>query len=174
MSYSSRNKQLLVKTLDAISKRLVLVLRFSSLNSCESFTIRKEMWDASANFMLVKNSIAKIAFVKSEFSSFSEFLSGQVAIAYCDSDVPAFLRLVFDMSKTYGESRFGILCGKCDSQLFSLEMMKVIADYPDESFVYSRLVHTLASAPYNLMSLLNNPSNLLVSYLKNHSGAAVS
>ena len=166
MVTSSRKASSLKKIPDLFDLRLVVLVKMCGLNAQEAFSIRRSMWDLDSNFMVVKNSVARIAVSKLGLDFLSGFFCGPVALAYSRADIPSFLRLTLKLSDEYGQEKFDVLAGECEGRFVSRESIKSISLFSDESSVYSDLLSSINSSASGLLSALNIPSAFLLNYLQ--------
>jgi len=171
MSYCKRNKEFLEKIERVLDSRLVILIKCQHLSSEEAFVMRQKMWDLSANFMLVKNSLAKIAFLKRGFNYFADDLQGPAALVYSSGDASALLKLVFAVEKDYGDSKISLMGGCCESHEITKGLAQKLANVPSESYVYSDLVSNINFPSTSLLSTLRGSCASVVNCLKLYSSS---
>ena len=126
------------------------------MNVDQAANLRMKFIDNDVDFMVSKNTLSKIAAKNAGFDSlFDDILSGQIAIAYANSDPTSPARVIKDFSKE--NESFEVVGLYFDGNLYDPSKYKELANLPTKDVLLAKFVYALNS-PMSKMALLLNAS----------------
>ena len=136
---------------------------FLGLNVSDVTTLRKKFFDSNVEYLVVKNTLLKIASDQNEISLGDELFSGSTAVAISYVEPVTAAKVLKDFLKDHDlPSIKGVLFE--GSYLPASEFEK-IANLPSKEESLTKIVVMLKSPVQNIVNLLNSPMVKLVNVL---------
>ena len=137
----------------------VFVMDFTGLSVGEVTELRRKVKDADAGYLVVKNTLAKIALSGSANEPVSSLLDGPSAVAYTSADAASLAKVLADFAKTHDKLKFrgGFVSG----QLLDPKQAQQVATLPSKQELVARLLFMLQSPMRRLVVALNWPTRSL-------------
>ena len=139
---------------DKIDKaQVAIVTDYKTLTVEEITKVRRELQKENGDYMVTKNTLAKIAIKGTQYEVLADVLSGPVAIAfgYGDQVVPAKV-----LSKFIKETKKGeILAAALDGKLLNADEAKALADLPSKEEIYAKMLGSINSPASGLVYSVN-------------------
>ena len=139
---------------DKIDKaQVAIVTDYKTLSVEEITKLRRELQKENGDYMVTKNTLAKIAIKDTPYEVLAESLSGPVAIAfgYEDQVVPAKV-----LSKFIKETKKGaIIAAALDGKFLNADEAKALADLPSKSEIYAKMLGSINSPASGLVYTVN-------------------
>ena len=130
--------------------------KYTGMNVDQAANLRMKFIDNDVDFMVSKNTLSKIAAKNAGFDNlFDNILSGQIAIAYANSDPTSPARVIKDFSKE--NESFEVVGLYFDGNLYDPSKYKELANLPTKDVLLAKFVYALNS-PMSKMALLLNAS----------------
>ena len=130
--------------------------KYSGMDVAQATAIRKMFRENGVSYMVSKNTLSKIAASKAGFEgSFDSFLSGQVGIAYAESDPVAPARVIRDFEKKNDKMSLEVLGMVVEGEIYDSGKYKELADLPSREELLSSFVGTLNQPMSSLVGTLN-------------------
>ena len=131
---------------------LIMLTDFRGLDAESMNTLRNKVRETSSQYLVVKNTLAKIAIKDTEYSVLSDFFTGPTALLFTHSDPVASSKAVLDFVKDNPalEIRLGYLQGN----VIQPDKIKELSQLPGREALLSRLLGSLNSAPQGLVTVL--------------------
>jgi len=121
--------------------------------------LRRSLRDAGADFHVVKNNYAKIAFKQMDHEDVAPYLVGPTAIAYCGDEAgpvaKAMLKLAKDMPV---ELKGGLL----DGEVYDAKAVEAFSKLPTKLELIQMLMSTMNAPAQNMVFVLNGLTTKLV------------
>ena len=133
--------------------QVAIVTNYNTLTVEEITKLRRELQKEEGDYMVTKNTLAKLAIKDTPYEVLSDVLSGPVAIAfgYKDQVVPAKV-----LSKFIKETKKGeILAAALDGKLLSANEAKALADLPSKEEIYAKIFGSINSPASGLVYSVN-------------------
>jgi large subunit ribosomal protein L10 len=142
----------------------VFVMDFTGLSVGEVTELRRKVKEASAGYLVVKNTLAKIALTGSANEPISSLLDGPSAVAYTDADAASLAKVLAEFAKTHDKLKFrgGLMSG----QLLDPTQAQQVATLPSKKELVARLLFMLQSPMRRLVVALNWPTRSLAVTVK--------
>ena len=139
--------------------------KYTGMSVEQASGLRQSFTDSSVEYVVSKNTLTKLAAEKAGLSKdvFSEFLSGQIAIAYAGEDPTAPARVIKDFSKE--NECLEVVGLYFDGELYSPDKYKEIASLPSKEELLTKFVvalnYPMTSVLYSLKASMTSLVNAL-------------
>ena len=139
---------------DRINETPVLYLTdFTGLNVKAMTALRRSIKDSGAEYVVVKNRLAKRAFAQTELPDISESLEGPTGMVFGSEDAVAAAKALSDFAKAHDRKpvfKLGIM----DNKILQPEQVDAIAKLPSRDVLYALLAGALEAPMAALASAL--------------------
>ena len=143
--------------------RSAVLTDFRGLSVAEMTELRTLLRKSAVEYMVVKNTLAKIAVAETELASLAAQLEGPTAIAISRADLVAPSKVLATWSKT--RPTFIIKGGMVEGRLMSPADIAVLAALPPREVLLARLAGTVQAPLQGLVNVLAGPIRALASVL---------
>lgn len=128
--------------------------------SVEKITdLRTKLRDRQAEYRVVKNRFAKIAFGEMDYNMIDDYLVGPTAIALSKDDAGPVAKALFDFAK---EASLEIKGGIIDGKVFTADDVEAFSKLPTKDELYALLMGTMNAPLQHFVGALNAiPSKLV-------------
>lgn len=133
---------------------LVVVTHQSGLSVGEVTTLRREVRAASAEFKVLKNTLAHIAVQDTALQPLQQFLKGPTALAYSKDPVAAAKAIVKFANKN---DKLKIVGGYLDGQVLNQSGVKALAELPSLDELRAKLLAVILAPASQLVRTINEP-----------------
>ena len=140
--------------------QVAIVTNFNGFSVEEITKVRRELQKENGDYMVTKNTLAKIAIKDTPYEVLSDVLSGPVAIAfgYGDQVVPAKV-----LSKFMKESKKGeFIAAALDGKFLNANEAKALADLPSKEEIYAKMLGCINSPASGIANSVNAVMSSLV------------
>lgn len=142
----------------------LFVVDFTGLTVAEVTELRRKVKEAEANYLVVKNTLARIALTGSRNEPVTKLFVGPTAVAYTTKDVVALAKVLSEFAKGHDKLRFrGALV---EGQLLDSVGAQKLAALPSKQELIARLLFLLQSPMRRLVVALNWPLRSLAVTVK--------
>jgi len=139
--------------------------KYKGMNVDQAANLRMKFIDNDVDFLVSKNTLSKIAAKNAGFDDmFDSILSGQIAIAYANSDPTSPARVIKDFSKE--NESFEVVGLYFDGNLYDPSKYKELANLPTKDVLLTKFVYALNSPMSKMALLLNASMSKLASTIK--------
>jgi large subunit ribosomal protein L10 len=128
------------------------------LNVADVTDLRRKMRAIGANVKVVKNSLAKLSLVDTQFEPLNSLFKGPTAIAYSKDPVAAAKGLV-EFAK--GNEKLVILGGMVESQVMNVSQVESLATLPSLDALRAKLIGIINTPATQLAGLVQAPAGQL-------------
>ena len=136
---------------------------YLGLNVSEVTSLRKKFFDSNVEYLVVKNTLLKIASDKNKISLDDELFSGSTAIAISYDEPVLAAKVLKDFLKDHDlPSIKGVLF---EGSYLPANEFEKIANLPNKEESLTKIVVMLKSPVQNIVNLLNSPMVKLVNVL---------
>lgn len=152
---NKKEKQVIVNSvLDSFSKsKGLFIVNFKDVNSLHATNLRKNLFRANGQLVVVKNSLLRLAAQRNNaLSQLNEFFKEQVALVYAFGDLFQTVSLVDGFLKKL-ECQVGFKVGFVE-KVISKDRFQQFSVIKTEKEVYARLCGSLKAAIVNLVFTL--------------------
>ena len=130
--------------------------KYKGMDVAQSTAIRKMFRDSGVSFVVSKNTLSKIAANNAGFEGrLDDFFSGQVGIAYAESDPAAPARVIRDFEKNNDKMDLEVLGMVVEGEIYDSGKYKELASLPTREELLSSLVGALNQPMSSLVGTLN-------------------
>ena len=139
--------------------------KYAGVNVEQAAKLRMDFIDNDVDFLVSKNTLSKIAAKNAGYEDlFDNILSGQIAIAYANSDPTSPARVIKEFSKD--NESFEVVGLFFDGNLYDPSKYKELANLPTKDVLITKFVYCLNSPMSNMALLLNASMAKLAGTLK--------
>ena len=133
--------------------KVAVVTNYKGLTVEEITNLRRELQKDGGDYMVTKNTLAKIAVKGTEYEVMTEKLTGPVAIAFGFEDpvAPAKAVKAFIDKAKKGE----ILGAVLDGKLLSVEETKALASLPSKEELFAKMLGSINSPASGIVGCVN-------------------
>jgi large subunit ribosomal protein L10 len=129
----------------------------------DSKDIRLKLEAVGAKFLVVKNTLARIAVRSSHFALIRNYLSGPIALIYAEEPIVT-AKVLTNLVKRNIPIR--IVASVVEGNIFNASGVAEIANLFERNEICARIMSLFSTAPGNLIALLKQPSSRLIRVLK--------
>ena len=151
-------KQFKSEKIDAIKSKIekaqvAIVTEYKGFSVEEITKLRREIQKDGGDYMVTKNTLAKIAVKGTEYEALTEKLSGPVALAFGFSDPVSPAKA---LTKFIKETKKGEILGAVlDGKLLSVEETKALANLPSKEELYAKMLGSINSPASGIVGCVN-------------------
>ena len=140
--------------------QVAVVSEYTGLSVEEITKLRRELQKEGGDYMVTKNTLAKIAIKGTPYEVLAETLKGPIAIAFgfADQVAPAKVLSKFIKDTKKGE----IIAAAMDGQLMSAEEAKALANLPSREELYAKMLGCINSPASGIANSVNAVMSSLV------------
>jgi large subunit ribosomal protein L10 len=138
----------------AESASIAVVADFKGMPVEEMTRLRVKLRDAGGELLVVKNTLARLAFDGGAHDVIKDNFRENCAIALGKEDPVALAKAVSDFAKT--SKKFAVRHGSLEGKFLSSEQVDALAKLPGRQELLAMTLGTLNAVPTNFVSLLAN------------------
>ena len=140
--------------------QVAVVSEYTGLSVEEITKLRRELQKEGGDYMVTKNTLAKIAIKGTPYEVLAETLKGPIAIAFGFTDQVAPAKV---LSKFIKDTKKGeIIAAAMDGQLMSAEEAKALANLPSREELYAKMRGCINSPASGIANSVNAVMSSLV------------
>ncbi len=136
---------------------------FRGLTVDQIADLRRRLRETEAEFRVIKNNYAKLAFAEMGKPDVSDYLVGPTAVALAKGDSGAVAKALFEFAKDTSVEVKGALIGET---VFSKEETEAYSKLPGKEALLASLMGTMNAPVQNLVYVLNGVTTKLVRTLQ--------
>ena len=121
--------------------------------------LRNALREAGADFHVVKNNYAKIAFTQMDHEDVAPYLVGPTAIAYCSEEAGPVAKAMLKLAK---DMPIDLKGGLFDGEVFDAKAVEVFSKLPTKNELIQMLMGTMQAPAQNMVFVLNGIATKLV------------
>ena len=138
----------------------IFLCNFKGLTVEKDTQLRRKMRESGARYVVVKNTLLKLAFAETDFSQVNESLVGNTALAYNEEDVVGLAKLVNDFADE--NDAFEFKAGVVEGKAIDLNDLETLAKLPPKEVLVSKLMYMMNYPVQGLVTALAGVSRNLV------------
>ncbi|MEK7772887.1 MAG: 50S ribosomal protein L10 [Deltaproteobacteria bacterium] len=136
------------------------IAEYQGIKAVEMNDFRKSMKGASVDFVVVRNTLARLAVKGTGLEPVSGELKGPTAIAFSYKDAAAAAKALTQFAKT--QPRLKLRVGTLGTKVISLDEIKYLAELPPREVLLGRLLGSMKSPATGFVMVLGGvPRKLL-------------
>ncbi len=140
--------------------QVAVVSEYTGLSVEEITKLRRELQKEGGDYMVTKNTLAKIAIKGTPYEVLAETLKGPIAIAFGFTDQVAPAKV---LSKFIKDTKKGeIIAAAMDGQLMSAEEATALANLPSREELYAKMLGCINSPASGIANSVNAVMSSLV------------
>ena len=140
--------------------QVAVVSEYTGLSVEEITKLRRELQKEGGDYMVTKNTLAKIAIKGTPYEVLAETLKGPIARAFGFTDQVAPAKV---LSKFIKDTKKGeIIAAAMDGQLMSAEEAKALANLPSREELYAKMLGCINSPASGIANSVNAVMSSLV------------
>ncbi len=149
-------KTALIEAIKAKTEKasITVVTDFKGMPVEELTNLRVALRNAGCDYLVVKNTLARIAFTDTAHDSIKDDFKENCAIAFGYDDPVAVAKALSDFAK--GSKIFKIRHGSLEGQLLTAEQVDNLAKLPSKEQLLAQTLGTMNAVPTNFVSLFAN------------------
>ena len=133
--------------------KVAVVTEYRGLTVEEITKLRRNLQKEDGDYMVTKNTLAKIAVKGTEYELLTDKLTGPVALAFGFSDPVSPAKAV---TKFIKETKKGEILGAVlDGKLLSVEETKALANLPTKEELYAKILGSINSPATGIVGAIN-------------------
>ncbi len=138
----------------------IFLVNFKGLTVEKDTQLRRKMRENGARYVVVKNTLLKIAFADTDFSQVNDQLVGNTALAYNPEDIVGLAKLVKEFA---GENdAFEFKAGIVEGKAIDLKGLETLAKLPPKEVLISKMMYMMNYPVQGLVTALSGVSRNLV------------
>lgn len=142
----------------------VFVMGYQGLSVAEVTELREKVRAASGQYVVVKNTLARIALGAAEREALQALLDGPIALAFTATDSAQLAKVLAEFAKGHEKLQFrGALV---EGQLLDAAQAQQVATLPSKEELVARLLYVLQSPMRRLVTALSWPLRSLAVTVK--------
>ncbi len=145
------------------SKSSVLLGDFTGMDVATATEMRRKMREASVEYRVVKNSLAKLAMEEAGFGALTEHMTGPNGFVMTDGDAAVAAKIMVEFEKTRKTPQ--IRMGMIDAAIVTAADVRRIAELPSREVLLAQIAAGFQAPVAGLARLLNELSRKLVATL---------
>ncbi len=115
--------------------------------------LRDKFWEKGVEFLVIKNTLAKIALNNSGITTLDESLAGPTAFAFGHQDPAVPAKIIFDFAKEHDKPQ--IKSCIFEGEFYGTDKIKIIKDLPTKDQIIAQIVTQVQAPLANLVGVLN-------------------
>ena len=128
---------------------------FNGIDVGKITKFRSELRAQNINYIVVKNTLARIALERCGKSEMNEYFKGPIGVAVTKEEATAPARVIKDFKKEF-KDLLGVKVAYLDGSLFSSEQIEVLANLPSREVLLAQFLSCLQAPIANFAGALNN------------------
>ncbi len=119
------------------------VVAYGGINVENDTKLRKELREAGVHYMVVKNTMLRLAVKGTQYEGLTDYFKGDTAIALSPEDPAAAARILCKFADADKSKRFVVKGGFCDGQVMDAAGIKSLSTMPNREGLLSMLAGSL-------------------------------
>jgi large subunit ribosomal protein L10 len=148
----------------AVSASIVVVTDFKGMSVEELTRLRVKLREAGGSYLVVKNTLARIAFTESAHHVIKDKFKENCALALGFDDPVSVAKALSEFAKT--SKIFAVRHGSLQGKALSAAEVENLARLPSREVLLAQLLGTMNAVPTGFVSLLANIPRGLLNVLK--------
>lgn len=129
--------------------------------------LRMSLREASSEFRVVKNTLARLAFAGTEMEPLSDACAGPTAVAFSCADPATTAKILTGFAKE--QPKLDIKCGVLGGTVMNLEAVQALATLPSLDVLRGRIIGMLNAPATKIARILTTPATQVARVIEAHS-----
>ena len=140
--------------------QVAIVTEYKGMTVEEIQTLRRALQKVGGDYMVTKNTLAKLAIKGTQYEVLAETFKGPIAVAFGFEDPAAPAKV---LAKFIKEKKKGVIVAAgLDGQLLDAEQTKALADIPSREELYAKMLGCINSPASGIANSVNAVMSSLV------------
>ncbi|MDR3155758.1 MAG: 50S ribosomal protein L10 [Holosporaceae bacterium] len=135
---------------------VVFVVNQNKMTVANSEDLRKQLRASSSQYLVCKNTLARLAVKGTAFEGILPHLGGQMALVFSD-DITGSAKIIDEYS-VKSEGKISIVCGGFDGKLLRSADIKVLAKLPSMDELRAKIIAIIQTPAQRVAALLQAPA----------------
>lgn len=122
-----------------------VVVSYKGISVAADTKLRKELREAGVEYMVVKNTMLRLAVKGTQYEALTEYFKGDTAIAISPDDPSAAARILCKFADADRTKRFVVKGGYCDGKVMDAVGVKGLSTMPNREGLLSMVAGSLNS-----------------------------
>lgn len=144
----------------------VVVARNTGMTVKSAHTLRRKIRNATAGYLVTKNTLAKIAMVDTNSAELGQFMSGPTSLAYSNDPV-ALSKVLVEFAKVDGKME--ICAAVMQGRLIEKTGVEALASLPPLDMLRASIIAAINASAAKIVGVLKAPASQIVRVLNAHS-----
>ena len=140
--------------------KVAIVTEYRGLTVEEITDLRRELQKNNGDYMVTKNTLAKLAVKGTKYEVLTDLFKGPIAIAFGFEDQVAPAKVLVDFVKKVKKGE--IMGAALDGQIFDAKETKKLAELPSKEELYAKLLGSINSPASGIVGSMNAVMSSLV------------
>ena len=133
--------------------QVAIVTEYKGMTVEEIQTLRRALQKVGGDYMVTKNTLAKLAIKGTQYEVLAETFKGPIAVAFGFEDPAAPAKV---LAKFIKEKKKGVIVAAgLDGQLLDAEQTKALADIPSREELYAKMLGCVNSPATSIVGSIN-------------------
>ncbi len=138
----------------------LFLAEYQGIKASDMDGVRKNLREASVDFKVVRNTLARRAIAGTELEAVSESLKGPTALIFSYKDAAAAAKVLTQFSKE--QPKLKLLVGALGKKIISADEIKGLAELPSRDELLGKMLGSLKSPTAGLVMVLSGVPRKLV------------
>lgn len=134
----------------------VILVHYHGLNVAEITKLRRSMIQNNAEFIVAKNSLAKLALVGTTFHQLESLMNGPIAIALSKDPISA-AKVIVNFNKE--NDKLVIVAGAAKERLLDVASVKTLAAMPSLDELRAKIIGILSTPATRIATIVAAPAS---------------
>ena len=146
--------------------KAIFLINNLGLSVADSRYMKKELHSVGVKFLMIKNSLLRVAVGKLNFLNISDLFVGPIVLAYSNEPISSSKLLV---RLLHQGSKIKIVGGFVSGHRLEEQDVLALSKMPAQNEIRGQIIHLLNSTSVKLLSLMNLPASKLVRLIESYS-----
>ncbi|MDR0556236.1 MAG: 50S ribosomal protein L10 [Holosporaceae bacterium] len=149
-------------------KEAVFVVRQNRMTVSDTESLRKLLSAVDSEYVVVKNTLARLAVKETEFECVTDHLRGQTALLF-SKNITGSAKVLSEYSSK-SDDKLAVVCGGYNGRLLSGADVETLAKLPAINELRATIIAVAQTPAQRLATLLQAPAGQIARVLKAYSG----
>lgn len=144
-----------------------VVAEFKALTVAEAEQLRHKLRETDSEFIIVKNTLLRIALEQAGWPVPEDLLAGQSGVAFSKGKLPDMTKALIEYAKSY-EAKFSLKGGVMGAETFTADQVEAISKLPTLPEVQAQILGILVQPASQLVGIVQAGTASIVNVLQAH------
>jgi large subunit ribosomal protein L10 len=162
--YLSEKKTVVRGLKDSLKEAKIIILTdYKGLNVEALNSLRSQLRQANARYLVVKNTLLKRASEDSDLAIISEHFKGATGIAFCSEDLVTPAKILCEFAKE--NSKLEIKIGVMEGGIIDFASIKALSNLPSKEVLLAQVLSTMNAVPTSFVRVMSGLVSSFVNVL---------